>query len=741
MPEQTLEATSSWLQETSNTWLLVLDNADDSNLDYSRFLPQGNHGSVLITTRVKDCAIHETVGSECYEKLNRETAIDLLLKTCNIDQSQWDIYRAEAEVVADLLGLHALAITQAGAFIREGNCVLSEYGQIFQTHQDKLLVYRPTQGQSIYGDAYATLEVSAAKFEQQDDKVAKDALKLLQILAFMHHEDVSDEIFEEACRHSRAIIADTEKNNHEFCEDEDRDIAALTSWHVKRLPSFLGPGVETQLLPLSLRQARTLLTSLSIVSYEPSSRMTRMHPVAHMWARSRCKPSHDAATTWLDVGNILALSIKNPFQESLLENVLHPHLDYFSLQSSTFRSDYKESFETQQIIWRLVWALLLIRSDSAAEKLAQLIPTKQDPALLDRVSAQQNQYLRALCLKAISESKTAVQLLRPLIAAQKQMPKQNDGFVLDTQWLLASALTNLKKLHEAVHILETSLATYGESVEESNCQRRIQIELAGAYLQMGEARKATELLEKVVAAERKIGRQNTDRNHLRSQKLLAKAYQEIGAVDKGAQLLSHVMEIQTNTLRKDHPDLLDSQAHFASMQLELGETMSAIAMLEHVVRIESTSHDTLHQNLLGDKHKLAGAYLRNSEFDKATKLQESVVEEFAVMLPVEDRNRLYAQHLLAECYCKSSLYDKALTVAQSIVHITPSPPDPSFAEEAEWLIYRILQAKHEAARGSVLAEDEGESVYEMARDTLEGDENDGNVDEPTNLPSQTATAQ
>ena len=130
---------------------------------------------------------------------------------------------------------------------------------------------------------------------------------------------------------------------------------------------------------------------------------------------------------------------------------------------------------------------------------------------------------------------------------------------------------------------------------------------------------------------------------------------------------------------------------------------------------------TSDRRILKIKHRLTKAYRHNGEWGKAAKLQESVVASYAIMLPVNDLGRLNAQFMLARYYYKCSLYDKALTLAKSIAQITPTPPDPCFAEDTWDLILRILHAKHEAAANSAQAKDESENVYETAGDTLECD--------------------
>lgn len=41
----------NWLKGNHNQWLLFFDNADDPEINLNRFLPQFDHGNILITSR------------------------------------------------------------------------------------------------------------------------------------------------------------------------------------------------------------------------------------------------------------------------------------------------------------------------------------------------------------------------------------------------------------------------------------------------------------------------------------------------------------------------------------------------------------------------------------------------------------------------------------------------------------------------------------------------------------------
>ncbi len=60
---------------------LFLDNADDSNVDLSNYIPQCDHGNVIITSRLTEVHQMASPGSHLnFSDLEKSEAVNLLLK-------------------------------------------------------------------------------------------------------------------------------------------------------------------------------------------------------------------------------------------------------------------------------------------------------------------------------------------------------------------------------------------------------------------------------------------------------------------------------------------------------------------------------------------------------------------------------------------------------------------------------------------------------------------------------------
>jgi hypothetical protein len=142
LQDTTLKDVTQWLATTKESWLLILDNCDDSQIDFAKYLPSRG-GSVIITTRLTECRIHGTWKN--IDELGKGDATQLLLKASGLEGSDQKSLIPVAESVVSILGQHALALVHAGAYIRRGHCTLGEYVQFFRDERSRLMKFKPEQ--------------------------------------------------------------------------------------------------------------------------------------------------------------------------------------------------------------------------------------------------------------------------------------------------------------------------------------------------------------------------------------------------------------------------------------------------------------------------------------------------------------------------------------------------------------------------------------------------------------------
>ena len=112
-----------WLSHCKQPWLLILDNADDLDMDLSTYYPNESNGHIIITTRNPNAIEHATVGHLRFRGMEPHEAIDLLLKAAYPASDQnsqvaspqkWQL----AEGIAMELGYLPLALAHAAATVR-----------------------------------------------------------------------------------------------------------------------------------------------------------------------------------------------------------------------------------------------------------------------------------------------------------------------------------------------------------------------------------------------------------------------------------------------------------------------------------------------------------------------------------------------------------------------------------------------------------------------------------------------
>lgn len=126
-----LEATEGagkyWLSQLTKPWLLIIDNADNPDLDLKSFFPRCDRGHVLVTTRNPDFRIHGTAGSIELKGLRAGEALHLLLECAKIARP-WDATTEYCgQEISRALGYLALALVQAGTAVFRKICDLKDY--------------------------------------------------------------------------------------------------------------------------------------------------------------------------------------------------------------------------------------------------------------------------------------------------------------------------------------------------------------------------------------------------------------------------------------------------------------------------------------------------------------------------------------------------------------------------------------------------------------------------------------
>ena len=202
---QSVGAVLRWISQGSK-WLMVYDGADGHYSVVEKFLPPGNGGNIMITSRNVGLK-RVTLDSVNVLEMADDEAVPLLLKSAMLDGTSENIKNMAPKVALELGGI-PLALDQAGAYIQSCGCSIDDYFELFKKHKDQLLSKKGFKGASGYGmSTYGTWDISMQEIEKmvaskagEEAEAAHSAIRLLRIFAFLNHENIPEELFKNAAK-------------------------------------------------------------------------------------------------------------------------------------------------------------------------------------------------------------------------------------------------------------------------------------------------------------------------------------------------------------------------------------------------------------------------------------------------------------------------------------------------------------------------------------------------------------
>jgi tetratricopeptide (TPR) repeat protein len=661
VPVSTWEDVLQALASLRRPWILVLDNADDPDFDYQVYLPS-NSGAVLLTSRNAECHQYATTPKSCIplEGLPIDDATDLLLKASGVLKNQELVLFKDARAVAELLQSHALALIQAGAYVRRGHCTLGDFPKVYGQHRRRLLEFRPSQAQSRYRDVYATFEASVSILKSSKGQASEDALELLPLLAMCNPSQLPLFIFEDAWKLAQWIRSTN--------PDYEKPIRRLlpSQWHVSKLPLFvrgIGPTWDS----FRLVEAVHALEALALVSFHrgKGTESVSMHPLVHAWARDR-QDHQEEQVSWVSIGCIFAMIYMSKHQLYYMQLLPHVH----ALISRDMKSAFHQmpEMEIATIFVGCGERLCHMRGDRILSELLDRLCSYL--GLMDLLVDSEWIYLFALIsfnLEACGKTQDAAHVLQEAVRICEETLPETDEFRLLLQRRLATLYKGQGKIEKAIWILK-QLGRVQDQASAARDFARLALDhdLARAYLANHQVQEAIDILEKVLQIE--VGDLvASDPHRLTSQELLASAYLANNQVKEGIDILEKVVRIREETMLESHPDRLASQQVLAGAYLNNNQVHEAIKILDKVVQIRNETLIESHLDRLTSQHNLACAYLDNNQIQKAIEILEKVVQIKKETLIKSHPDLLASQLELAGAYLDNNQVQKAIEILENVV--------------------------------------------------------------------------
>ena len=607
-----VESVLHWMSGIQEEWLIVFDNADVPPVYVvERFLPSGNRGNILITSRNQ--SMGRVVSSENIIEINEmeeADAITLLLKASRLDVSAEHVEVAK-KIVTEL-GCMPLAVDQAGAYIEAGRCSIDKYQQQFSLRRQTLMSDATFRGASNYDrTVYGTWDLSfkeikkraSGQYSAADAQAAHAAILILQICAFYHHSNISEDIFRSAAEESREYVVDSAiaENLPLAISSLDHTLLVLDSngcWD----DFIFGKGIA-------------VLLSFSLMKKDKASKMLSVHPLVHSWSREQMSKSEQQRM--YEMGSIIlccAISRRLSSYDYGLRRLIFPHIKANELHASQIGLT-KKYYDDK--LNNFIFVLREIGDWKHAEQLGLQV--------LD------------IRTKVLGAEHPHTLISMGNLASTYSQGKWNGAEQLEFQ-----VLDKRMKLLGAEH--PDTLIGMGN--------------LASTYSRQGKWNEAEQLEMQVLDMRKKLF--GAEHPHtLISMGNLASTYSRQKMWNEAEQLEVQVLDIRKQLFGVEHPHTLISMGNLASTYSRQGKWEEAEQLEVQVLDMRTKLLGAEHPHTLISMENLASTYSRQEKLNEAEQLEVQVLDMSKKLFGAEHLDTLSCMANLARTYAKQGKWNDA----------------------------------------------------------------------------------
>ena len=597
-------------------WLMVYDSADGCHSVVEKFLPPGNGGNILITSRnvgLKRLALD----SENVLDMGDDEAMQLLLKSAMLDCISDHTTNLVKNVISEV-GRIPLAVDQAGAYMQNCGCSIGSYVELLKKHKHQLMSRKDFKGASGYGTSiYGTWDISikqiegmAARGTGQEAQAAQCAIRLLRIFAFLNHENIPEELFKNAAENyiNRDIVQEAQLN------------LPLSVTLLDHQTLLLNKGEWDRMLFLD---GIKILLSFSLI--KATEHLYSMHPLINEWSRYII-PKTEINDQYQRVRALLSCAIDVDWESDNYTfcKLLAPHIRantscglHLQLESRYYDDEYP----------RFAFVFDRIASWNEEEK---------------------------LLLVVVEQRKTILGLHHPdtlTIIHNLVLTYWNQGRWDEVERLEVEGMNARKAKLGSGH--PDTLQTMHD--------------LALTYWNQGRWGEAEKLQVEVMNARKvKLGSDHPDT--LQTMSNLALTYKDQGRWDEAEKLQVEVMNARKAKLESSHSDALQTMHNLAEADWNQRKYDEAEKLEVEVMNARKTKLGSDHPDTLKTMHVLASTYWNQGRWDEAETLGVQVMNARKTKLGSDHPDTLQAMHNLASTYWNQGRWDEAETTGVEVMN-------------------------------------------------------------------------
>ncbi|KAL9098250.1 MAG: hypothetical protein Q9163_006061, partial [Psora crenata] len=436
--DENVDGVKRKLANMSESWLLVFDNADDPQLGLEPYLPTGNRGDVIITSRNPQSQLYNTVGCREIGRLSPEDSMSLLYRiACGTTSSSLHTLE-DCQKIVEALGYLALAIVQAGSYIRETSCSLHEYLEIYEERRDIVLQHLPKHHGTLYSHSvYTTWQVSIDKIASgQDQILSKQTLGLLKIICFYHYDLIPIQMF--------------------------YNVWYLSQQDSQSQPDYLpwqGAALDLFDYQQSVQASLTSLASFSLIKRNADISFS-LHPLVREWYRGRM-PRDEQQLNYRRALSLLTNSVSGKFEtedyafrHSLVSHV-HELLRY--------QNDYGDISEEERIQELSVFSLIFAENGwiwHALQLTEEVVELRKSKLEEDHPDTLKSIHTLANYNSQAGRQTEALQLTEQVVKLYKSKLGEDHPDTLGSMHNLAIRYAGVGRQTEALQLMEEVVELY-----------------------------------------------------------------------------------------------------------------------------------------------------------------------------------------------------------------------------------------------------------------------------------------
>jgi tetratricopeptide (TPR) repeat protein len=678
---------NDWINDKKEKWILVLDNVDEDDFLYTlsrtnqddnvvdefsvakkplrAYIPRSDYGSIIMTTRDRRVALRNT---ETYNIIQigqmKQSAAHALLKSMLGSK----IEEEDAIMLAQELGYHPLAITQAASYIRHRSprMSISQYLEGFGKSERRRTRLHSYEAASLHRDwegRKSVLTTWQVTFDYLQ-LIAPSAVNLLSLMSFFDPDGFTENLLR--------IQPEENQDNNGNGKGSDSDD------HDTGHNDF-----EDNLL---------LLRDYSLVSIHASGKMFTMHRLVQFSVKNWLK-NQGRTEIWK------AIFIDNLCREFSPEDIdswekwqsLFPHVKVAMSERPSNESS------------RLKWATLLqkgalyasmIGSTADMRQMAeQAFEARKDLLGSDDLETMDSMMMiiRAHILE--SQWNKAEELAKRMESGYRQILGEEHPAILKATTYLALVYWYQGRWREA-ELLTLKVLKIQERIlgEEHLDTVRSRSNLALTYWNQGRWQEAEFLHSRVLEIRRRaLGPNHPDT--LTSMNNLATTYWNQGRWHDAEILGKDVYDTRIRLLGREHADTLTSMNNLASVYRNQGRLAEAESLSVQVLEAYQHLKGREHQNTLGSMENLASDYRNQGRWNEAEALQEQVLKYREKVLGLDHPDTLKSMANLTAVYRTQGRWGEAEALQVRVLEksqriLGPKHPDVLICQSDLALVYK-----------------------------------------------------